>query len=193
MWRVTQKDLTSVGFFTLSPASVGFFELWSWFSDMLGKYNSVSLRKNPGSIRSIFTYFLVANILPSQNSGKKFRIIIWYWRFFNCGLGILPKMITISKTSDAELFKASKIIEIHFETAKLQRFENQYTMKCLKFGPFLWHCKDDWIFAVLPDVWLTFRRGSSGNTHIKPISKWKSVSFSWGYYLQKYGLWGALT
>ena len=30
-------------------------------------------------------------------------------------------MITISKTSDAELFKASKIIEIHFETAKLQR------------------------------------------------------------------------
>ena len=160
---------------------------------MLGRYDSVSLKKNPGSIRSIFTYFLVANILPSQNSGKKFRIIIWYWRFSNCDLGILPKMITISKTSDAELFKASKIIEIHFETAKLQRFENQYTMKCLKFGSMLWHCKDDWIFAVPPDVLPTFRRGSSGSTHIKPISKWKSVSFSWGYYLQKYGLWGALT
>ena len=108
---------------------------------------------------------------------EKVSIIIWYWRFFNCGLGILPKMITISKTSDAELFKASKIIEIHFETAKLQRFENQYTMKCLKFGSLLWHCKDDWIFAVPPDVWPTFRRGSSGSTHIKPISKWKSVSW----------------
>ena len=48
--------------------------------------------------------------------------------------------------------------------------------------------KDYWILHEPPDVWPAFWRVSSGSTHIKPIYKWKCVSFSCRYCLQKSGL-----